>query len=103
MNGNQGDDVSQGDADASSREGSYFSDVSESLSVPDTHRSDNKKGKLACARRPNNQQSNDSVVDKELSKSQSSIHQKGDIGMNMKTSLRQIERGTTGLQYIVLL
>ena len=77
MNGNLSDDVSQEDANASSREGSYLSDDSLSLSVPDTHHSDNKKEKLVCARHPsNNQQSNDSVVDIELSKSQS----KGVIG-----------------------
>ena len=64
-----------------------MSDVSESLSVPDTHHSDNKKGKLDCARHPNHQQSNDSVVDNELSKSQSSGSQKRDMGMKYEDFL----------------
>ena len=44
MNSNLSNDISQGDADASSREGSYLSDDSLGSSVPDTHQSDNKKG-----------------------------------------------------------
>ena len=43
MNGNLSDSISQGDANASSRQGSYLSDDSLSSSVPDTNH-DNKKG-----------------------------------------------------------
>ena len=42
MNGNLSDDISQGDANASSRQESYLSDDSLSSSVPDPH-DDNKK------------------------------------------------------------
>ena len=84
--GNLSNNISQGDANASSRQGSYLSDDLLSSSVPDPH-PDNKKGKLACARHPNNQQSNDSVVDIELSKCQSSGYYKGDMVMEYEDFL----------------
>ena len=43
MNGNLSDNVSQEDANASSRQGSYLSDDLLSSSVPDTHHDNNKK------------------------------------------------------------
>ena len=88
MNVDLSEDISQEAVKLSSRQESYFSDGSLSLSVPDPH-PDNKKGKLAFGRHPpNNQHINDSVFDIELSKSQGSGYHREIWVWNMMSLLR---------------
>ena len=80
MNVNLSQDVSQGDSNTSSSKENLSSD--DLVRSSNSNHPDNKKRNLAFVSCPsNNQQSNDSVFDIELSKSQGSGYHKGYIGM----------------------